>query len=268
MIARVPGSGVELRGIAKSFGPRRALEPATLAVPAGEVTALVGPNGAGKSTLLRILAGALKPTEGSASIAGWDVTRDPLRARRYLGYLPQRLGVPLTTVVRDLAELVVAAREVPFGAALDALAANALADRLDATLGELSGGQRQRVMLALATLGRVEALVLDEPDISLDAEASAEVRELIRAARQQGAAVLFASHHLTEVAQIADRLAIMVQGRIVAAGTIEELAWKAGIEWDGRPAEAPIERIYRTLVRGAPDMPREPALRVVRGGAA
>jgi ABC-type multidrug transport system ATPase subunit len=123
-------------------------------------------------------------------------------------------------------------------------------------------------MLALATLGRVEALVLDEPDISLDAEASAEVRELIRAARQQGAAVLFASHHLTEVAQIADRLAIMVQGRIVAAGTIEELAWKAGIEWDGRPAEAPIERIYRTLVRGAPDMPREPALRVVRGGAA
>ena len=187
--------GVELTGVGKVYGPRPALQGLDLSVRPGEVVALVGPNGAGKSTTLRILAGAIHPSAGVARIAGYDVVRDALAARRQLGYLPQRLGVPLSTVVRDLAALVSAARDLPAEAGARALAEAHLGERLDATLGEISGGQRQRVMLALATLGPVQALLLDEPSISLDTEGAEEVRDVIRAARYDGAAVLFASHY-------------------------------------------------------------------------
>jgi ABC-type multidrug transport system ATPase subunit len=260
--------GIEMVRLAKWFGTRVALAPLTLAVAPGEVLAVVGPNGAGKSTMLRILAGALHPSEGSASIAGWDVVIEPLRARLRLGYLPQKLGVPLSTVVGDLAALVAVARGVPADAGVEALADYGLADRLDATLGEMSGGQRQRAMLALATLGTVDALVLDEPSISLDAEGAEDVREAIRAAQRAGAAVLFASHYLSDVALLADRIAVMVGGQLVACGTVEELAVAAGVPWDGRATQAPIERIYRILVRGRPEPQTAPTLKVLRGGAA
>lgn len=253
--------GIELVRVAKFFGARAALAPLTLTVAPGEVVALVGPNGAGKSTTLRILAGVIHASAGSARIAGWDVAAEPLRARLHLGYLPQRLGVPLATVVGDLARLVAAARGLPADAGAQALADAGLADRLDATLAQMSGGQRQRVLLALATLGPVQALILDEPSISLDIEGAEDVRDAIRAARRRGAAVLFASHHLSDVAQLADRIAVMVDGRVVASGTVPELAHAAGVAWTERAAEPLIERVYRALVRGAP-------LRMVRGGAA
>jgi ABC-type multidrug transport system ATPase subunit len=255
--------GIELVRLAKRFGARVALAPTTLSVAPGEVVAVVGPNGAGKSTLLRLLAGALHPSEGTASVAGWDVVREPLRARLHLGYLPQRLGVPLATVVGDLATLVAASRGLPPSAGAQALASYGLGDRLEATLGEMSGGQRQRAMLALATLGPVGALVLDEPSISLDAEGAEDVRDAIRAARRDGAAVLFASHYLSDVVLLADRIAVMVAGRLVACGTVEQLAVAAGVAWDDRQVEVPIERIYRILV-GA----RRPTLSIVREGAA
>jgi ABC-type multidrug transport system ATPase subunit len=258
-----PAPVIALSGLAKRFGARVALAPTTLEVQPGEVVALVGPNGAGKSTLLRLLAGALSPSEGSACIGGWDVAREPLLARRRLGYLPQRLGVPLATVVGDLAALVAAARGLPERAGVEALASYGLADRLDASLGEMSGGQRQRAMLALATLGPVDALVLDEPSISLDAEGAEDVRDAIRAARRAGAAVLFASHYLSDVVLLAGRIAVMVAGRLVACGTVEQLAAVAGVPWHTDAVEAPIERIYRILVRG-----RVPLLSVVREGAA
>ena len=264
--------GIELAGVAKRFGERQALAPLTLTVAPGEVVALVGPNGAGKSTTLRILAGVIHASAGTARIAGWDVAAEPLRARLHLGYLPQRLGVPLSTVVGDLARLVAAARGVSAEAGAQALADAGLGDRLDAPLAQMSGGQRQRVLLALATLGPVQALILDEPSISLDTEGAEDVREAIRAARRRGAAVLFASHHLSDVAQLADRIAVMVDGRVVACGTVQELAQAAGIHWPERGAErlaeSLIERVYRALVRGPAQAEAAASLRLVRGGAA
>jgi len=260
-------SGIELVGVAKRFGERPALAPLTLTVAPGEVVALIGPNGAGKSTTLRILAGVIHASAGVARIAGWDVAAEPLRARLHLGYLPQRLGLPLSTVVGDLARLVAAARGVPAEAGAQALADAGLGDRLDAPLAQMSGGQRQRVLLALATLGPIQALILDEPSISLDVEGAEDVRDTIRAARRRGAAVLFASHHLSDVAQLADRIAVMVDGRVVACGTVPELAHAAGIPWSERPTEPLIERVYRALVRG-PVRSFETPLRVVREGAA
>ncbi|HET7789780.1 MAG TPA: ABC transporter ATP-binding protein [Gemmatimonadales bacterium] len=245
---------------ARRYGSRLALEALTLRVAPGEVVALVGPNGAGKSTTLRIAAGLVRPTEGRATIAGFDVQRDPAQARRRMGYLPQKLGVPLSTGLADLARLVASARGLRPAAGSAALAAAGLADRADASLAELSGGQRQRAMLALATLGDVAALLLDEPTISLDSDGAEEVRAAIALASGRGAAVLFASHHLHDVAVLADRVVVMVEGRVAAAGTLPELAASVGVSWTADAEDPPIERVYRRLVRGR--------VALVRGDAA
>lgn len=256
---------IRLRGLTKRYGDRVALAPLDLDVGTGEVVALVGPNGAGKSTTLRILAGIIAPSGGEAWVGDRDALRDGVAARQRVGYLSQKLGVPQATVLGDLAELVAAARRVATSVAEGALAATGLGERLGATLAELSGGQRQRALLALATLGDVDVLLLDEPGISLDAEGAEDVRAAIRAARDRGAAVLFASHDLYDVALLADHLVVLVDGHVVARGTLAELAAAAGVRWNGETAEPPIERIYRVLVergRGA-DL-----LRIVRGDAA
>jgi ABC-type multidrug transport system ATPase subunit len=231
---------IVLDRLTKRFGSRTALQGLSLQVHGGEVVALVGPNGAGKSTALRILAGVIAPTGGTASIGGAD--------RRGLGYLPQKLGVPLATVVGDLVRLVAEVRDVPFAEGVQALTRLGLADRLGASLGQLSGGERQRVMLALATFGSVSVLVLDEPSISLDVEGSEGVRDAIFEAKRRGVAVLFASHHLNDVAALADRIVVMVAGRVAAQGTLDELAAAAGVPRGEVAGEAPIDRIYRVLV--------------------
>jgi ABC-type multidrug transport system ATPase subunit len=237
---------IALENVFKCYGRRPVLKGVNLHVEPGEVVALVGPNGAGKSTALRIVAGIVRPDQGRATINGHDTGASPV-ARRSLGYLPQKLGVPLTTTVRDLARLITDIRGVPFDLATAALEEAKLDHRVDAALGELSGGQKQRIMLILATVGPVTSLLLDEPSISLDADGSEDVRALIRAAQDRGSAVLFASHHLSDVAALADRLAVMVEGQIIAQGTLLELAERAGIKWSGS-VEPPIEAIYRTLV--------------------
>ncbi|MGH7499398.1 MAG: ABC transporter ATP-binding protein [Gemmatimonadales bacterium] len=259
---------IRLEELHKSYGGRIALAPLSLDVAAGEVVALVGPNGAGKSTTLRALAGVVRPSGGRAWIAGHDVVAQAAAARRQLGYLSQRPGVPLSTVVGDLLALVAGVRNVSWNEAIETLAAAGLDDRLQSALGELSGGQRQRVMLMIATLGPITALLLDEPSISLDTEGSEEVRLTIRRAREQGAAVLFASHHLHDVAVLADRILVMVQGRVIAQGTLPTLAEAAGVPWSGaEAADPPIERIYRALLaRGSAVSERR--LNLVRGDAA
>ena len=239
---------IVLDRVAKRFGDRLALAELSLRVGAGEVVALVGPNGAGKSTALRILAGVIRPTGGDGAIGGWDVVRHASAARRQLGYLPQKLGIPPATVVGDLAALFGAVRGVTRADVVRQLAELGLGDRLGATLAQLSGGQRQRVMLALATLGPVTALLLDEPSISLDADGAEEVRQAIRDARRRGVAVLFASHHLHDVAALADRIVVMVDGRAVAQGSLDELAAAAGVPRGEAASEAPIDKIYRVLV--------------------
>ena len=246
---------IRVLGLTKRYGERVVLDALDLEVGGGEVVALVGPNGTGKSTALRILAGTVRASGGSAEVAGRDALADGVAARRRVGYLPQRLGVPPGTAVADLARLVADVRGVSEATALQRLAEVGLGTRLDATLGELSGGQGQRVLLALATLGAVDVLLLDEPSISLDAEGAEDVRGVIRAARQRGAAVLFASHHLRDVALLADRIVVLVDGRVAAQGTLADLAAQAGVRWTTDALDPPIERIYRLLVQrrgGAP----------------
>jgi ABC-2 type transport system ATP-binding protein len=229
---------IELKGVWKQYGDRVALHPLNLVVRPGETVALVGPNGAGKSTALRILAGTIHASGGAAT------------AGHHMAYLPQRLGVPESTLVADLAALVASTRGLSVDVMQRGLVAAGLAGREHARLSELSGGQRQRVMLALATAGEVGggALLLDEPSISLDVEGAEDVREAIEGARRRGAAVLFASHHLHDVACLAQRIVLLVAGQVVAEGSLPELAAAAGVPWSAGITDPPIERVYRVLV--------------------
>jgi ABC-type multidrug transport system ATPase subunit len=238
---------IRLEGLTKAYGGQSVLRNVSLQVRPGEVLALVGPNGAGKSTTLRIVAGIIRADSGRATLDGFPAAHPD--ARRSLGYLPQKPGVPGNTSLESLARLVAELRGLPGSAGADILTSIGLADRRHAALAELSGGQRQRLMLALATLGPVTSLLLDEPGISLDADGAEDVQARIREARARGTAVLFASHHLADVAALADRVVIMVGGSVVAQGTVAELARRAAIPWNASGAP-PIETIYRTLVSG------------------
>jgi len=257
---------ITVRQLTKRFGERLALAPMDLDVRPGETVALVGPNGAGKSTLLRLLAGIIAPSAGTAQIDGRDIVTAGPDARRRLGYLPQRLGVPGSTVLADLARLVATVRGLHPSVAFAALDRAGFGLRLGSPLAELSGGQRQRAMLELAGLGDVGVVLLDEPSISLDADGAEQVRQAIRAARARGAAVLFASHHLHDVALLADRIVLLVEGRAVTAGTIGELAAAAGVAWHPDDTDPPIERIYRILVGRSRE--GDKPLRLVRSDAA
>ena len=233
---------IALRQVWKRYGDRIALHPLDLVVGSAETVALVGPNGAGKSTALRILAGTVQASGGSATVDG------------NVAYLPQRLGVPQSTTVADLAALVAATRSISPDILRAELVAMGLEGRLDASLRDLSGGQRQRVMLALATVGDVGTLLLDEPSISLDVDGAEDVRAAIAGARARGTAVLFASHHLHDVAVLAQRIVLLVEGRVVAQGSLSELAAAAGVPCHAGLADPPIERIYRVLVRRGRDV--------------
>lgn len=235
---------ISANGLIKSYGPHAALRGVSLDVAAGEVLALVGPNGAGKSTILRIIAGVIRPDAGGATLAGLPST--DWRARKSLGYLSQKPGVAANTSLLSLARLVAEMRGMPPDKGKQILQEIGLGFRLNAAIGELSGGQRQRLMLALATLGPVDALLLDEPGISLDADGAEDVHACIREARSRGSAVLFASHHLSDVALLADRVAILVNGVVEAHGSLAELARRAAIPSNG--GQPPLEAIYRALV--------------------
>lgn len=225
--ATAPGVLAELRGVARRFGSVVALHPLTLAIRAGEVFGLLGPNGAGKTTAVRILCGLLPPDEGQALIAGHDVAREPLAARRQLTFVPD--GAPLYRSLSPRQHLALVGRlhgleeeriQVE-GARL--LAALELEPRADDPIGQFSHGMRQKAALACALLPRPALLVLDEPLSGLDAPTAAVVKEVLRGWADRGGAVLYTSHLLDVVERVCDRMAILDDGRLVALGSLEEL---------------------------------------------
>ncbi len=207
---------IRLEAVTKRYGAREALVGVSLAVPRGDVVALIGGNGAGKSTALKTVVGIARPGAGRVLVGGVDVTAAPERALALVGYVPQRLAFPEHVSVLDLCHLVGALRGVRRAEVGEALETVGLAPRGRSRVRELSGGQRQRLSLALASLGRPSALVLDEPSISLDAEGAETMCRVIASARARGAAVLFASHHLPDVAALADRAVVLRAGRVSA----------------------------------------------------
>jgi ABC-2 type transport system ATP-binding protein len=214
----------------KSYGAIQALRGVSLEVGEGELVGLLGPNGAGKSTLVKIACGLVRPTAGSASIAGAPAGSP--EAHRALGYLAELFRFPDWLTADELLgmhERLVGAD----GGSTERrrlLEAVGLGDAVARRVGTMSKGMQQRLGIAQALVGSPRVLLLDEPTSALDPAGRRTVRRLLEDLRERGVAVLLNSHLLSEVELVCDRVAIIARGELVAAGTPQELSRPSGIE--------------------------------------
>ena len=216
-------AAVDVEHLGKRYGERIALDDVSLHVEAGELVGLLGPNGAGKTTTVEIVEGYRRADGGSVRVLG----EDPARGRRTLharvGLMLQDGGIDLRARPQETIEQYARFHADPRDPSelLDLLGLRSVAAT---SFRRLSGGERQRLAFALALVGRPEVLVLDEPTAGMDPEARAVVREVIAEQRAAGVAILLTSHDLSDVERLADRIVILVGGRVAAAGTPATLA--------------------------------------------
>jgi ABC-2 type transport system ATP-binding protein len=206
---------IKTDGLTKFYGRVRALDSLTLAIPRGEVFGLLGPNGSGKTTTIRLLLGLLRPTSGRAVVAGFDSWRQSLDVRRLVSYLPGELrmygsftGLGMLKLLSDLRD----------GLGLDravAIAEQIMKLNLKRKIRTYSTGMKQKLAVAQVFADPVDTLILDEPTSALDPSARGIVLGLVQEARAQGQTVIFSGHVLSEVEQVADRVAIMRKGRLM-----------------------------------------------------
>lgn len=238
---------VSAQNLVKSYGPRLAVDGVSFDVQPNEVMGLLGPNGSGKSTILRILTGYLKPTSGTASVAGFDVVDNGLEARGQLGYVPE--DVPLYTHMRVIEFLEFMGRvrgvsESGLARSVDrAIERLALGKVRELLIAKLSRGYRQRVAIAQALLGEPKLLILDEPTNGLDPRQIIEVRELIRALSRD-LSVLVTSHILAEIERVAHRVAILLDGKLL---TVHTLGSQAGGRMKVRVPAGTADEVRRKL---------------------
>jgi ABC-2 type transport system ATP-binding protein len=232
---------IVVEGLAKTY-PKgiKALDGVSFTVREGEIFGLLGPNGAGKSTTVRVLTTLTKPDSGRAAVAGRDVEREAGAVRRTIGYVPQQSGVDRDATGRE--NLTLQGHVQGLGGAElrrrvdELLAVLGLVDAADRIVRTYSGGMKRRLDVGLGLVHRPRVLFLDEPTTGLDPEARAAMwGELGRLAKRESLTVLLTTHYLEEADKLADRLAIVSRGRIVAEGTPEEL--KRGLRGDSVTVE-------------------------------
>jgi ABC-2 type transport system ATP-binding protein len=242
-----------VHALRKSYGTTEALKGVDLEVREGELFGLLGPNGAGKSTLVKIACGLVRPTAGTAEVAGERAGSQP--AQRALGYLAELFRFPDWLSADELLVLHQKLAESDGGAAererlLELVGLSELSGR---RVGAMSKGMQQRLGIAQAMVGSPRVLLLDEPTSALDPAGRRTVRRLLEDLRSRGTSVLLNSHLLSEVELVCDRVAIIARGEVVAAGTPAELSRPGGV----RVETAAGERLY-------PEAGREDAPRIVR----
>jgi ABC-2 type transport system ATP-binding protein len=233
--------------LTKHYGNRVAVADVSFNVGKGEVLGLLGPNGSGKSTILRMLTGYLHPTSGRARIAGFDVTREGLEARRHIGYVPE--DVPLYPHMRtnEFLEFMgrlkgLAGRAL--GAAVDRVCEQLTLQQVrELAISKLSRGYRQRVAIAQALLNTPDLLILDEPTNGLDPRQIIEVRELIRSLSSHHT-ILVTSHILGEIERVATRVAILLDGQLLTVQSLDRDLLRLRLKIEGESAE----RIQSTLL--------------------
>ncbi len=218
---------IRAEGLYKAFGRVVAVKDVTFEAENGQITGLLGPNGAGKSTSMRMLYGLVKPDRGFASIDGVKVQDDLVGARRSLGVLPDALGLYPRLTAREniryfgkLHRMRGAALETRIDALLDLLDMHAIAER---RTDGFSQGERMKVAIARAMVHDPRNVLLDEPTNGLDVMSTRAMRELIRRLKDDGRCVVFSSHVMQEVSALCDRIVVIADGRVVAAGSEAEL---------------------------------------------
>ena len=258
-------AAVDAHGIRKKYGSLVAVDDLTFAAEAGEILGVLGPNGAGKTTAIRVLTTILAPTHGTFTVAGIPHTR-PTEIRRRIGVLPESAGYPERQTgeeyLRYHARLFGRSRVGARAVAEALLEEVGLFDRRRSLIGSYSRGMRQRLGIARALVNEPHVVFLDEPTLGLDPAGQRQVLATVRRiARERGATVLLSTHLLAEVEEICARVLILNHGRVIAQGSVSEVARRAAAPRSGR-LRVPAEHVQRAIeaLAGAPGVERaEPA---------
>lgn len=225
---------IECRNLSKSYGDHRALQNLNLKLEAGDAFGFIGPNGAGKTTTIRILATLQEPSEGEAWIGGHSVVHEPDAVREVLGYMPDHFGIYDGMRAWEYLEFFAAAYRVPkarWPALIDeVLDLTDLGQKKQAFVETLSTGMRQRLCLAKTLLHDPKVLVLDEPASGLDPRARIELKMLLRELSRMGKTILVSSHILPELADFCNKVGIIENGRLLAAGSVSSILAQVGGE--------------------------------------
>ncbi|MDF0556217.1 ATP-binding cassette domain-containing protein [Kamptonema sp. UHCC 0994] len=223
---------VKIQNLKKRYGTVEAVKDVSFQVEPGEIFGLLGPNGAGKTTTLRALCTLIAPDSGRLEVSGISVIEQPRLARQRLGYVAQEVALDKVLTGRELLQLQAALYHLPRSIIKDridrAIALLGLGEWADKKTGTYSGGIRKRLDLAAGLLHQPDVLVLDEPTVGLDIESRVVVWDFLRQLRESGTTILITSHYLEEVDALANRVAIIDKGVVIAAGTPEELKDKVG----------------------------------------
>jgi ABC-2 type transport system ATP-binding protein len=223
---------VETQAITKSFGDHRALDGVDLRIEGGTVFALLGPNGAGKTTMVRVLATLTRPDSGAATVCGHDLLADPLGVKRRISLTGQFAAVDDVLTGRENLDLMARLRRLPGRAArartAELLETFHLTDAADRRAGTYSGGMRRRLDLAMGMIERPELLFLDEPTTGLDPRSREQLWDTTARLVDEGVTILLTTQYLEEADRLADTIAVLDRGRIVARGSAEELKARVG----------------------------------------
>lgn len=242
---------IEVKGLTKIYGEQKAVDNISFKVNKGEIVGFLGPNGAGKSTTMKIITGYLEQDAGETMVADVDVRKDPISAKRKVGYLPESNALYYDMYVREYLGFIAEVHNVPNKKAAieNAIRITGLTPESDKKIGQLSKGYKQRVGLAAALIHEPEVLILDEPTSGLDPNQIIEIREVIR---QQGKnkTVLFSSHILQEVEAICDRVIIINKGKLVADDQLSKLQRAASSDVLKVAFKEPLEEAWLTRLPG------------------
>jgi ABC-2 type transport system ATP-binding protein len=223
---------IQVRDLVKKYGSFTAVAGVSLDVAAGEIHGFLGPNGAGKTTAIRMMAGLLKPTAGTVVINGHDLAKEPEAAKASLGFIPDRPFIY---------EKLTAGEFLRFHGGLYGMDGAALPERIGEVLGlfeltkwegelveSFSHGMKQRLVMCAAFLHRPRAVLVDEPMVGLDPRGARLIKEVFRTMSRHGVAILMSTHTLEVAEEMCDQISIILGGRIIARGTVEELRQMAG----------------------------------------
>jgi ABC-2 type transport system ATP-binding protein len=231
--AETSGAAIEIRDLRVDYGDFVAVNDINLSVPYGEVYGLVGPNGAGKTSTFRVLATLMEPTYGEVALAGIDALEEKEEARRILGYMPDLAPVPADLKAWEFLDFYADTHALGTASERKArvdecLEIVSLSDQRNSWCKQLSRGQTQRLVLAKTLLHRPKVMILDEPASGLDPLSRRELRHSLQGIAKDGASVLVSSHILSELAEMCSSLCVMNQGKILAAGTADEVRRELG----------------------------------------
>lgn len=223
-------TAIDVEGLTKSFGTKKAVDNLTLKVERGRIQGFLGPNGSGKTTTIRMLCGLLTPDSGRGSCLGFDIRTQQGQIKRRVGYMTQGFSLYRDLTIRENLEFVarIYGLDDPEGAVLGALRRLGLEGRADQLAGELSGGWKQRLALGACILPNPELLLLDEPTAGVDPKARRDFWDEIHHLANQGLTVLVSTHYMDE-AERCHEIAYIVEGRLLAHGTTQQIVENSGL---------------------------------------